>query len=212
MCGPISLALPIAHYSRLYQYFAGIIYHISRTVGYILLGLLIGFIGQNFIPAFLQNWLSIVIGIIIIIRVVYTKLLLVKNKPNLFVAFEKFVKNAMLYALQKRGLFSYSILGIANAFLPCGVVYIAIAAAISFHNTLLSAVFMLGFGVGTIPLMLLLFFTGLQVKFEIKKYIKQLSPYALFFVGVLLVIRGLIYNNKLINEKTPILNHIISCF
>ena len=43
--------------------------------------------------------------------------------------------------------------GVVNGFLPCGLVYLALVTAVSFGDISQSVLIMLGFGVGTIPLM-----------------------------------------------------------
>ena len=45
-------------------------------------------------------------------------------------------------------------IGLLNGILPCGLVYIALAGAVSSSTVLSGAIYMVAFGLGTLPMML----------------------------------------------------------
>ena len=75
MCGPIAVALPLKSYSWASRILSALIYNIGRTVTYGIMGLIFGLLGTGFRLAGLQQWASIVIGIIMIISVIFPALL-----------------------------------------------------------------------------------------------------------------------------------------
>ncbi len=61
------------------------------------------------------------------------------------------------------------LLGMANGLLPCGMVYLAIAGALSTTGVEQSVLFMAAFGSGTLPAMLLLSFFGVHIKLSLRR-------------------------------------------
>ena len=69
MCGPIVLALPSGSIKDKNFIFGKILYNSGRIVTYSMLGLLFGFIGKGFAFWGVQRWVSIVLGLIILIYI-----------------------------------------------------------------------------------------------------------------------------------------------
>ena len=71
MCGPIALALPLDRSSPLSKYSGTLIYNIGRMFTYALLGGFFGLLGESFVIAGYQQTVSITLGIVILIIVLF---------------------------------------------------------------------------------------------------------------------------------------------
>ena len=81
-------------------------------------------------------------------------------------------------------------LGAGNGLLPCGLVYLAAIGAANAGSPLNGAVFMLAFGAGTLPLLLLTLTAGRKVVRMAPATFRRLVPLLTLTVGLLLVWRG----------------------
>jgi len=93
---------------------------------------------------------------------------------------------------QQFGRTSYEgnfLIGLLNAFLPCGFVYIALVAAINTSSPLEGATYMVLFGLGTVPMMLSVNLAGASFR---KRFLgPKFLPYFLGVFAALFIIRGL---------------------
>jgi sulfite exporter TauE/SafE len=86
---------------------------------------------------------------------------------------------------------SLFLLGGLNGLLPCGLVYVACAAAAATGGVLGGLEFMLLFGLGTAPMMLGLSLAGGMLHTALRVRLQKLIPVCIGIVAVLLVLRGL---------------------
>jgi sulfite exporter TauE/SafE len=190
MCGPLALALPIGNLEN--KILARFLYNLGRILTYTMAGFLFGLFGKGLAIAGLQQIVSISLGIIILL--------------SLFVnlrLFQQFRPSAVIYRLagslkaSLRKLFtanSYPALlaiGLVNGLLPCGLIYLALAASISTGDPFKGAVFMFFFGVGTAPLMFVVSSISSILKDTSLVRLKNVIPAVMLVVGVLLIVRGL---------------------
>jgi sulfite exporter TauE/SafE len=82
-------------------------------------------------------------------------------------------------------------IGILNGLLPCGLVYVAIAGAISSGQVLTGALFMMFFGIGTIPLLLTATLASDAIGQRIRVKMQKVVPYFVFMLGLLFILRGM---------------------
>jgi len=73
MCGPIAFMLPVNRTNNTKRILQVSFYHIGRLVTYGILGLLFGFLGKGFYLFGFQQYLSIIIGVIMILMIVLPK-------------------------------------------------------------------------------------------------------------------------------------------
>jgi len=191
MCGPLALALPVSHLSRSNQVLSVILYNAGRVITYATLGLLFGFIGRKLYLAGLQQWFSIFAGSLMLVLAIQYFIRKRSVQPKWMNGFHVYVQKAMHASLQSRHIGAYLLLGMANGLLPCGMVYLAIAGALSTSEVYESVLFMTVFGVGTLPAMLLLGILGLRADLSFRKRIKQAMPFVIASVAVLLILRGM---------------------
>ena len=192
MCGPIALALPVKNLTGAAKRGAMFLYHIGRVITYCTLGLLFGLLGRHFYLAGFQKALSITAGGMILLFVLlqwFHK----KWRPTPAVHFLfGAVQNGITILWSKTAFIKFLVIGLLNGLLPCGMVYFALAGALSFASPLNSSVFMMGFGIGTLPLMLLVHMLGLRyLSIGLRSNIKKALPFFIFFMGTVLILRGL---------------------
>ena len=81
--------------------------------------------------------------------------------------------------------------GLLNGLLPCGLVYLALAGALSAPGVAGAAAYMALFGLGTLPLMLGLSLSGQLVPLLWRGRMRRAVPYAASVLGLLFIVRGL---------------------
>ena len=81
--------------------------------------------------------------------------------------------------------------GLLNGLLPCGLVYLALVGALTMGNIQSSAVYMLFFGLGTIPLMLAVTLIGKAVNVTYRNRLKRLYPVFVLGLAAWFIVRGL---------------------
>lgn len=185
MCGPIAAFL----HSNSKLKSSSIVYNVGRLTTYMLLGLSIGLLGEGFAVFGYQQVVSILSGILVLSFVLLPQLF--KLNTSLGFANRVVVKlrDRMVAVSKTKSLSTYFGLGILNGMLPCGMVYMALVAAFATSNALTSSILMIGFGLGTFPLMLFISL-GSQA-FSKKIAIKRIVPALSIVVGVVLILRGM---------------------
>ena len=189
MCGPLAFAIPQQTEPKWITLVKKLSYNIGRAISYSFLGLLIGLVGKQFWLAGLQQGISILSGILIIVAVLPQ---LIKSKktqtyhPNRFTLT---VNRLIGKAIKNKAGHLY--LGLLNGFLPCGFVYLGLATAISTNSAYQSALFMFVFGLGTTPLMLLAMIGVNFSKPAFRQKITSFLPYVTLCLGLWFIVRGL---------------------
>ena len=191
MCGPIALALPIKQDSLVNRIFAAMSYNVGRTITYISLGLIFGILGTGFSLAGFQNWISILAGVFMIITIAFPKINRALFKGSGDTRLMKFVRTNIGIYFQKSSYKSLFIIGILNGLLPCGMVYMALAGALAVGSMGGSMLFMTLFGLGTIPVMLLISMIGNFATLKLKRIINKAIPFIVIVIGILFILRGL---------------------
>lgn len=192
MCGPIALVVPIRTRSKGKRLFAALLYNFGRVLSYALLGLLFGAMGWSVSIAGPQRYLTIGMGVVLILYVIFTYIF--KSKFTLIsddLLPIKWIRSKLAALMQNGSLKNVLFIGFLNGFLPCGLVYMAIAGAIASGSMMGGALFMIAFGLGTIPAMYLLMVLGKYMDLQWRNRIRKAIPVMLFVLGALFVMRGL---------------------
>ncbi len=204
MCGPLSLALPTAQLSKWGKFFSLLLYQSGRIITYSSIGLIIGLAGKGLFIAGLQQWLSITLGIFVLML---ATLYFLKGNAGSISFFGRFYAGVanLISSIMKRyqGVAGFLLLGMANGLLPCGMVYIALAAALSFHSIFQSVGFMALFGAGTLPAMMLVGYSKTIFSRPLARIFKKSIPYFIGLTGLLLIMRGLNMGIPFISPKIP---------
>ncbi len=207
MCGSLAFSLPVVSDSHASRFVSTLLYNLGRVTTYAFLGAVFGIIGGTFALFGYQQWLSIILGIVIIIFII-----LPKNdfaKRNVVMIFFEKIRATLGNLFIKKKYHSLFFIGLLNGLLPCGMVYLAIAGAISTASVFTSSLFMAAFGLGTLPVMWCIAFFGGYINLSMRKGIKKLYPYFMFFMAVLLILRGLGLNIHYISPL-PDIHQIVS--
>ncbi len=191
MCGPIAFMLPLDRKRPVKSFFQLISYHLGRIFTYSLIGVLFGLLGKSFYFFGFQQQLSIAIGLLMIIAIIFPKVFKKLTISNKITALLIKVKSALGKELKKQDNSTLFTIGFLNGFLPCGLVYMAVFGAIALGNPLSGALYMALFGVGTIPLMTAVIYIGNFTKGNLRLMIQKAIPVLVVFVGLLFVLRGL---------------------
>jgi sulfite exporter TauE/SafE len=213
MCGPIALALPASPVSNWSLVNGRVLYNFGRVFTYTILGLLFGLLGSRLYVYGLQQIVSIALGSVIILWVVIPSKL--KNKIRSISGFNSFttgLKNVFMPLFKKRTNLSMVFIGVLNGFLPCGLVYMAIAGAVAVSSTspVNGMLFMALFGVGTVPAMLVTSIAGNLLSFNIKRKFAKIVPVFAVILAFIFILRGLNLGIPYISPKLGMSNQVSS--
>ena len=192
MCGPISFMLPVDRTNQAKRVLQISVYHLGRLITYGILGLLFGLLGKGFNLFGFQQYLSIIIGVIMILIIVLPSKTV--NRFSIAKPVYKLlsgVKNRLGKELKKKRNDTFFTIGFLNGFLPCGLVYMAIFASIATGNAIKGSLYMMLFGLGTIPLMTAFVYLGNFTTGLVRKRIQQFIPVAVVVIAILFILRGM---------------------
>jgi len=192
MCGPLAFGIPFTGHSKLELVGDKLIYNAGRVISYTLLGLLIGIVGRQLWLAGIQQGVSVLSGLLIL-TAAGSRLLKISIGANKYTARIMNMYNKLFVLVLKKQS-GHFILGILNGLLPCGFVYLALIGAVNTPSVSSSALYMLCFGLGTIPLMVTAAVgTGL-IKGQLRRSLNHVVPYFMLCLGVWFILRGMELN------------------
>lgn len=192
MCGPIAMMLPVDHQNKAKKVIQILTYHLGRLTAYSSIGLIFGLLGRGFFLAGMQQNMSIFIGVLMIVIVLVPEKIFSKynfSKPVYKVIAT--IKFSLGSQFKKKSYQSLFTIGLLNGFLPCGMVYIALFGAIAMQSASLGVVYMLLYGLGTLPLMTAVVYLNSILKLPFRNKIQKAIPYVAVIIGVLFILRGL---------------------
>lgn len=203
MCGPIAMMLPVDRNNEAKKIMQLVIYHLGRLVAYSTLGIIFGILGKGFFLAGMQQQLSILVGIImIIIAVVPEKTLAQYNFSKPVYKIISKVKSNLGKQFKSKTYKSFFTIGLLNGFLPCGMVYVALFGALAMPTIHYSILYMLLFGLGTVPMMSLVVIISNLITNPVRNTIQKMIPIIAVFIGMLFIIRGLGLDIPYLSPKT----------
>jgi sulfite exporter TauE/SafE len=205
MCGPLSLALPTCHLSKTKKFISLLVYQSGRIITYSMIGLVFGLAGRRIYISGYQQWFSIGMGILVLTLA----LLYFIQKKTIHLSFlNRFyhsVQGMIIRLLRSStGFLGFLLMGIANGLLPCGMVYIALAATLSFPEVSQSVAFMALFGAGTLPAMMLVGYAGRLIRPGIRQSLQKAVPVFIALMGAVLILRGLNLGIPFISPELPV--------
>ena len=191
MCGPIALAVPIKRDSTATKILSIFLYNGGRIMIYSFFGILFGMFGRGIFLAGFQQVLSIILGSVIVLGVLFPYIGMKFNmlKSPIFMQVGK-LKNAFHRQFKKTGYRSIFTIGMLNGLLPCGLVFMALAGAIASGTWQSGMIYMMLFGIGTLPVMVALPYFGASIDQNLRRKFNKIVPIVLFLFGVLLILRG----------------------
>ncbi|WP_029036751.1 sulfite exporter TauE/SafE family protein [Salinimicrobium xinjiangense] len=192
MCGPIAFMLPVSRDNEVKKFLQILLYHFGRLLAYSLIGLTFGLIGKSLNLFGLQQHLSIGIGILMILVILLPSGRFQKfNLSQPLYRFIGRIKSSLGAALKKKSPDTFFTIGFLNGFLPCGLVYMAVFGAIAAGSIYTGSLYMLLFGLGTIPLMTTAVYFSSLLGGTMKRKIQKFIPVFVVLIGALFILRGL---------------------
>jgi sulfite exporter TauE/SafE len=192
MCGPIALMIPVDRTNPAKKTTQIITYHLGRLTAYALIGLVFGLVGKGFFLAGIQQRLSVFIGVAMIITILTPERVLANynfSKP-VYRLISK-IKSSLGKQFKNKSYQSLFSIGLLNGFLPCGMVYVALFGAIAMQNVPFGILYMLLFGIGTIPMMSSVTYLNSIMTVSFRNKIQKAIPYVGVIIGILFILRGL---------------------
>lgn len=192
MCGPLAFAIPASQKGWAYIVADKFLYNLGRVLSYTTIGFLIGFLGRQLWISGLQQGISLVSGLLIILagfsRILKVSLFSSKAASRFLAP----VSKAINYAIE-RGAGNFAV-GVLNGFLPCGFVYLALIGAVNTASPVSAAAYMFWFGAGTFPLMLLATVSTGFMSIPVRRRINNALPYLMVCLGFWFILRGMDLN------------------
>ena len=192
MCGPLVLAFrPLRTPGRV------ALYHATRVALYAGAGLISAAVGYTSQEMGLGRILSIAAGVVLLLLAVRRAGVAAGFSVGAGPAVATRVARAfagLTRVLHRRAadrpVAGVIAAGAANALLPCGLVYAALAAATTFGTTASAVGFMLSFGLGTVPMLAMISALARSVPPGLRLRLRFAAPLALAALGILLIARG----------------------
>ncbi|MDO4224791.1 MAG: sulfite exporter TauE/SafE family protein [Bergeyella zoohelcum] len=192
MCGPIALSMGFTGQQGIRFHLQNLTYNLGRILTYSLLGAVVGVAGEGFQMAGFQKYLSILAGVLLILMAVFS----FGGKD--FASKIPFLSNILLKIkislsrlLQKTDFRSRFLTGVLNGFLPCGMVYVALTASLVAGGVWQSGLFMLLFGLGTIPFLFITVVAGNMMTQAFRLKVLKVLPFVMIILGGLFILRGM---------------------
>ena len=192
MCGPIALMLPVSRTNITLRIIQTLLYHFGRITSYAFLGFVFGIFGKGLFIAGIQQRFSIIIGVLMIIYVVLPKNNLdeIRFLNPIFKIISR-IKSKLGKLLSNKSKASLYLIGVLNGFLPCAMIYVALFGALATQDPIQGSLYMILFGMGTIPLMSIVVLISNKINLTTRNKILKLVPVFVVILGVLFILRGL---------------------
>ena len=192
MCGPIAMMLPVDRNNSAKKVTQIITYHLGRLTAYGTIGFVFGLLGKGFFLAGMQQKLSIFIGVAMILVILIPEKVFAQynfSKP-IFRLISK-IKTTLGSQFKNKSYQSLFTIGLLNGFLPCGMVYVALFGAIAMQSASFGILYMILFGLGTVPMMSSVVYMNSFLTISIRNKIQKVIPYIAVIIGILFILRGL---------------------
>jgi len=178
----------------------------GKTLTYILFGAIAGAGGGILAYVVDQQVFSIAVGLVLLVGLLFSPYFQ-KLIPD-FIGLQKvsaWIRNKLMPIVPQQSNFKYFIFGMANGFLPCGLLYGAFFAAIGTGSLHGGVLFMATFGLGTIPLMAVTSLGYNQLPWLRKMVsVNKLSGIIQLSFAILLIVRGLGLGIPYVSPAVPL--------
>ncbi len=192
MCGPLALAMPFQGLGSRRALRGILAYNFGRLCTYAFVGVVAGLMGKGLWMAGAQKHLTLALGVALALTAVFS--ISVESQLLRLVAIRRFhqwIQGQLGTWVRRDGTKAALMMGVFNGFVPCGLVYMAIAGALTGGSILFGAIFMLLFGLGTFPLMAFTGFAGQVLDLSWRRRLRRLAPALLLLIAALFIVRGL---------------------
>ncbi len=169
-----------------------ILYNLGRTLTYLIIGAIPALIGSGLNWFGWTQYFSIGFGSLLILSVLFSFSLEsgFARLPG-FRSLHGFIRGRLGRFLANGKGARFGLAGMLNGFLPCGLVYMAVAGAVTAGNFWQGELYMLLFGLGTIPTMFSIAWLGQTFGRKIKNSLQRAVPIIILLFGILFLLRGM---------------------
>jgi uncharacterized protein len=211
MCGAIAFSLPTQHLPTAKKLAGILLYNSGRIFMYALIGVLFGLLGRQIRISGIQQWFSIIAGVIILMLVIQTATRKTIVRLPGFSAFNSLTQKLVVRWMKGTTVLNMFFLGMANGLLPCGLVYLAVTGALAAGTIGGAAGFMAAFGAGTFPALFLLSYFGFMINIQTRNVMRKAVPYVVACMGVLLILRGMNLNIPYVSPYFAAQSQVSAC-
>jgi len=187
MCGPIVWIMPFQAFTGAKRVAAITLYHLARISVYAAMAMVL-FSFRGFFNPRIQQYLSLGMGIALL--VIGALSFFAHNLGHFRLPWEEQIKRRLGGVIGKPGLGAITAAGFLNGLLPCGLVYMALSAAITLPTPPQAAAMIYLFGLGTFPMLAGITILRQKAHFLRTPQLKRLVPLTVFVFGFLFVLRG----------------------
>jgi sulfite exporter TauE/SafE len=192
MCGPIAMMLPVSRDNATKKAIQILLYHLGRLTTYASLGFLFGLLGKGLYLAGFQQKISILVGLLMVAMAIIPEKVFAKyNFSRPVYRLISKVKTNLGSQFKRKSPDALFTIGLLNGLLPCGLVYAALFGAIAMQNVGFSIMYMLLFGIGTIPLMSAVVYVSNVLSNPFRNKFQKIIPLVTVVIGILFVMRGM---------------------
>ncbi len=184
MCGPLALMVGSGKKNPI---LSSVMYHLGRSFGYLIVGLLAGILFQVVDLKPFQQELSIVIGVIFLF--LWLSQWFSLGGINVGLGWNKLI-GSIPRLLNGGNYITLLAAGFINGWLPCGLVYSALLVSMSTADTLQSGLVMFGFGLGTIPALFVITAISAKLKQRITQFWGSMMKFWLLIMAIIFILRG----------------------
>jgi sulfite exporter TauE/SafE len=210
MCGPIMLFMPFHHFAGWRKPIAIGLYHFCRISVYTAMAFVVYSFRNVFDPR-LQQYVSTILGCALLLAGLVS-FLPVNKKYQLKLPWAAWVTQRLGSFMGRPGLLSIVVSGLLNGLLPCGLVYMALSAALTLQSTVQAVVFVYVFGLGTLPVLVAITLFRSRIILRKGQMIRKFTPVIVFSFGCIFLLRGLNLGIPYLSPKVQISNgQIHSC-
>jgi sulfite exporter TauE/SafE len=180
------------HASELRAWGTYAVYFVGKTLAYMGRGLIYGFLGMQLALVGFQQSVSIVAGAVMLLVAV----LMILNSKYVHQSWfgnriGNFTARVMGKIIESKSPFKPLGIGLANGILPCGLVFIGLAGAVTAGSAAKGALFMAAFGLGTMPVLFSFMALTHKISWRFRFALQRATPYLVGIVGLLLIVRGM---------------------
>jgi uncharacterized protein len=207
MCGPILLAVNRSASGR-DAITRMLVYHGARIFIYGALGAVAGYTGHAAATAGLGRTIAIALGTLLLIG-------------SLGAVAERWTRpftracsslairagSAAAALTRQRPIAGHALLGMANGLFPCVLLYAALATSVALGTVARSAVFMSGFGLGTLPVLIAVTISAASIPVCWRRRFRLAAPVLMVVAGSILIARGVMPSESGHHHDAALLTH-----
>jgi len=195
MCGPLAVSLSASTPSGTNLLSRQLVFSLGRIFTYGFCGAAAGFGGawlttesRGFILS--QAWLAILAGVVLVLMGLVTVGIIPKPATRLLAGMPCGAATWLKTFLTSGGWSGTLLAGLFTGFIPCGLVYAFLLKAGSSGSLWVGWLTMVAFGLGTVPLMVLIGYSGRFLSIPNRSRLFGIAAWCIVLTGTISILRG----------------------